>query len=264
MKITIYSVCWNEEVLLPHFFQHYKSRFPNADFVIYDNGSTDRSRDIIRENGGVVKNLESNNRAREDLLMGVRNNCWKLSKNDWVIVCDVDEFIDCDESFLSNATASVIRCEGYEMAGDTLNIDTITKGTRNYWLDKCSVFNPNKISEINYSPGCHSCAPVGEVIYNKKRVPLKHYKYFKLSYVIERFEVLSKRLSDENKSNGWGIHYLQNKEEIKDAYLFILNNAEAVPAPFIRYLYYKLINNQKYYRILKKLLNIKKSIVTRY
>ena len=45
MKIRVYTVAWNEEKILPHFLRHY-ARFADR-IVVYDNGSNDRTRDII-------------------------------------------------------------------------------------------------------------------------------------------------------------------------------------------------------------------------
>jgi hypothetical protein len=262
MKITIYSVCWNEEVLLPFFFKHYKSKFPQAKFIIYDNESDDQSRDIIKLNGGEIRDFKSKGEVRDDFLLDVKNHAWKNLTSEWVIICDIDEFMEADETYLSETNATIIRCEGYEMVGDSLKLETIKKGTRNYWLDKCLAFKPAKIKEINYTTGCHSCNPTGVVIYNKERILLKHYKYFKLSFVINRFEILGKRLSKKNKDNNWSLHYLQNEKEIETSYLFLLNNSKLVPLPFFLYLYY-ILNSNKVYSRLTKFVKMKRPFVSR-
>ena len=261
MKITIYSVCWNEEVILPFFFQHYKKRFPSASFVFYDNGSNDDSKNIITSNGGKIIDLDTNNKVRDDLVLQIKNNCWKSSENDWVIICDVDEFIDCDEKYLISTDASIIKCEGYDMVGDTFELSSLNRGTRNFWLDKCLLFDPRRVDEINFEPGCHNCNPIGDICYNDKRIILKHYKYFNLSYVLKRFEILAKRLSDENINNGWGLHYQQSRNEIVDAYMFILENSRAVPLPFYYHYLFRLLNNYKYYGIINNIIKIDRPFI---
>lgn len=247
MEITIFSLCWNEEVILPYYFKHYKTIFPNAKFVIYDNMSTDNSREIIKKNGGVIFDFESNNQSREDLQMSVRNNCWKSASTDWVIVCDIDEFLEIESAYLSITKDTIIKAEGYEMVDDTYDLDKLKLGTRNNYLDKCILFNKKYVKEINYSNGCHDCEPIGIVNYNKKRVVLKHIKYFKLEYVIMRFETLAKRLSVENLENSWSLHYLQSKNELVNSYTFLANNKRTVPLSK----YYNLI--ERYFSKHKKI-----------
>lgn len=46
MKITVYTVCFNEELMLPHFLNHY-SRIADR-IVLYDNQSTDQSMSLAR------------------------------------------------------------------------------------------------------------------------------------------------------------------------------------------------------------------------
>ena len=229
MEITIYSLCWNEEIILPYFFAHYRRRFPKALFIIYDNMSDDTSREIIKNNGGEIIDFETNNSSREDLQMNIRNNCWKNATSDWVIICDMDEFLDVDENYLKFTKNTILKGEGYEMVGDTYDLDQVKLGTRNDYLDKCIIFNKSFISEINYSYGCHDCFPEGHVKYNNERIILKHNKYFKLEYVIKRFENLAIRLSFENLENGWSLHYLQTKNEITNSYKFLYDNKRKVP-----------------------------------
>mgnify|MGYP003885661107 CR=1 FL=1 len=47
-KIHLYSICYNEQVMLPHFIDHYSS-FCDKLFI-YDNFSTDLSSDICKNN----------------------------------------------------------------------------------------------------------------------------------------------------------------------------------------------------------------------
>ena len=44
MKVKVYSICYNEEYMLPFFLQHYSF----ADIVVYDNESTDNSLEIMK------------------------------------------------------------------------------------------------------------------------------------------------------------------------------------------------------------------------
>ena len=88
--VYVYTVCHNEALLLPYFLRHYGSFAEKV--IVYDNQSTDGSADIAGSWPKTeVRTLDSGNELRDDLLLEVKNNCWKESrgKADLVIVCDV-------------------------------------------------------------------------------------------------------------------------------------------------------------------------------
>ncbi len=228
MKVHIFSICWNEEKTLPYFFKHYKERFAHVQFTIYDNQSTDNSRAIISSNGAAIIDHDTNNEIRDDLYLQIKNNCWKTSDADWVIVCDVDEWIDCNDDFLNRCNATIIKPEAYDMIGNSYNLDKITRGFRYRKMDKCILFKPAAIQEINYETGCHKCHPVGEVSYNTETVLLYHMKYFNLFYLIKRYKILAKRLSVINKENLWGFTYTKGVKELIINYLTIRKHSRKI------------------------------------
>lgn len=261
MKIIIYSICWNEEFMLPYFFKHYRNKFPDAEFVIYDNMSDDKSREIIDANGGKIVDVDSSGEFRDDINLRIKNSCWKLSDADWVIVCDVDEFVDCDEELLRTTDATIIKCEGYEMVGNTDDIDSINLGARNYYMDKAILFKPDKIKEMNYSVGCHDYSPIGNLKYASFRVPLKHMKYVNRLYVLKRYEQLNKRLSFINKQNNWGHHYSQSIDEIIATHNWLFKIADVVPFSRLNLLYYDALNKFSWIWKLFKFFKLEKPIV---
>ena len=94
MKLHVYTVCWNEEELLPFFFKHYE-RFADK-IVAYDNMSDDSTPEILGAHPLCERRaFDTGGKVRDDLLLKVKNNAWKESRGeaDWVIVCDADEFI---------------------------------------------------------------------------------------------------------------------------------------------------------------------------
>ena len=60
MNISIFVICYNEEIILQKFINHYRTRFPNCEITIYDNMSTDNSRQIAIKNGCKVLEYDSN------------------------------------------------------------------------------------------------------------------------------------------------------------------------------------------------------------
>ena len=228
MKVHVYAICWNEEIILPYFFKHYKQRFSNIKFTVYDNFSTDNSRNIIKNNGAELLDYDSNNEIRDDLYIQIKNNCWKNTDADWVIVCDIDEWIECSDTLLNQENCTIFKPMGYEMIGNTYNLDRIKRGFRYKKMDKCVLFKPDEIKEINYNVGCHICNPIGNIIYNVSPVPLYHMKYFNVFYILKRYRQLVKRLSKTNKDNLWGLTYTKGAKDIFIRYATIYKHSTVI------------------------------------
>ncbi len=242
--IHYYSICWNEEKILPYVLDYYVPFCEKV--VIMDNESDDNSVATIRSySNAEVRNYSSGGEICDDIYIEIKNNIWKESrgKADWVIVCDIDEILyhpqllaKLDE--LKNKGISIIRPHGFDMYSETYpkkSLLEITNGIKdNRHLGKCIIFNPNLIKEINFKTGCHKCYPTGQIkFYKKDDIKLLHYKCLNLEFLVERFDLMKKRLSNYNIENKFGKHYLAEKESIKEKYLINLKNSGDVfkPAP---------------------------------
>ena len=63
-------------------------------FFVWDNFSDDGSRQLIEAcPNAVLMSYDSGGEYSERILQRLKNNCWKWSTADWVIVCDVDELV---------------------------------------------------------------------------------------------------------------------------------------------------------------------------
>lgn len=220
MNLTLYTITYNEEVILPYFIKWYRDRFPNCKIVVYDNESTDGTKNICLN----TPNLQyipyhTGNKLSDSTYLKIKNNAWKHADTDWVIVCDVDEFLDVNESNL-NDNQSIYKAKGYNM----FNLDNLEDITEiNYGLpavqyDKSILFNRKRLTEINYGAGCHHCEPQGDVVFGVINPPLYHMKFLNVDYIVQRYKMYSERLSDENKQMRWGYHYQQAEQEIRDSY----------------------------------------------
>lgn len=222
--ITIYTITYNEEKLIKFFINHYRERFPNCEINIFDNYSTDRTAEIAKELNCNVIFYDTNNTLSDLEYLKIKNNCWKTSKTDWVIVCDCDELLEITIDDLYDVEFNIIKTEGYSILnfeeGKELNL--LNEGFRDVIYDKSIMFNSKKIKEMNYSPGCHTCQPQHNtsyiISYSEKTYRLLHYKYLSPNYTVERFKMFSLRLSDENKQKGWGHHYNYSSEIITQLY----------------------------------------------
>jgi len=216
-------MAYNEEFLIQHMIDHYRVRFPNCNIIIYDNESTDNTYNIAINNNCEIINYKTNNQVDDLKLMNLKSNCWKSSKTDWVLVCDVDEFLDINKDQLLSEQSigtTIIKPDGYDMVNfeDNYDIKNMKYGYRHSRYDKCCLFNKKFINEINYSAGCHDCNPQGIVNFNKNKYKLYHYKFINPNLFIKRGECTFKRLSDINKKNKWGSQYERTSKEWLDIF----------------------------------------------
>jgi hypothetical protein len=218
--IEIFTIIYNEEIILQKFINHYRERFPNCEITIYDNMSTDNSRQIAVENNCKIIDYNSNNEIRDDLYLEIKNNCWKKANTSWVLIADADEFLDINQEQLQKEDCSIILSKGYNMVNleDDLIFENIKFGIRAKQYDKYYLFNKSKIKEINYEAGCHSANPKGEIKFSKNVYNLFHYTMLSEQYLIDRYRRNYERLSSINKKYGWGIQYTENEQIIKNRF----------------------------------------------
>lgn len=225
--IHFYALCWNEEQILPFVLDYYECFVDHI--TIYDNHSTDRSQEIISSypNTRIIKfgKDEFDDTTHND----IKNNCWKQSrgKADFVVVCDMDEFIyspDIKASLeqLITQRVSVVQPEGYDMYSeeypaytkDHLITNIVNCGIRSPWFDKCILFDPHSVVEINYKPGAHECHPVGRINRSSTtEFKLLHYKNIGLEQTLQRIHSYAQRLSKGNIEKDLGTHYRNEKQK---------------------------------------------------
>ncbi len=171
MNIDAFIFCYNEEKMIRHTLNHY-SKFCDK-ITVMDNCSNDETIAIITNEYRNVKiiSFETNNQCREDIQTNLKNTCWKKSKADYVIVCDMDEFLYSDNfnlefEKLQKYKPSVCSIIGYEMFSKKFPakynksiLEQVKYGVRNYRFDKTILFSPKYIKEINYDYGAHTCNP---------------------------------------------------------------------------------------------------------
>jgi glycosyltransferase involved in cell wall biosynthesis len=240
--VHAFFLCYNEANILPHLLKHYLAFCEQV--TILDNNSTDNSVEIIKSfpNTDIIP-WDSKDELNDALYLKLKNHVWKSSVGvaDYVIVGDTDEFLYHENmiDFLIQSKqkgVTVFRPVGYHMVADedlNLKIDDdlikiVNKGVRAEVLDKLMMFDCNKISNINYSIGCHSARPEGEVVLSDKELKMLHYKFLGLEDHKLKQTIRGERLSDFNKQHGFGLYYLFNEEEQTKDYLGYLNQRKTV------------------------------------
>ena len=222
MKITIFLLCYNEELLLPLTLKHYRDRFPTANFVLVDNYSTDNSHNIAKENGMEIKQFESSNCQNEETMMYIRNNIWNDITSGWVIMCDMDEWLEITEKDLigeEEKGTTIINTNGCNIVGNSKNIDlsdidlfTLNEGVYSDNFSKKILFKVPDV-QINFWWGAHTCRPTGNVKYSEHVYTLKHMNYLGLDYLVEKHRKRYDR-NELMRYKGMNKHYSNEKEKV--------------------------------------------------
>jgi glycosyltransferase involved in cell wall biosynthesis len=240
LRVHLYAQCWNDAFMLPYFFRHY-DRFVDR-YVIFDDGSTDRSLAILRDHPRV----ELRRFVRSDPDSFVRseqalsNECWKESRDsaDWVIVTDIDEhlFHPRMASYLHECAAAgitLLPALGFQMISNEaprdgeLLCDVYRRGAPWSQMMKPSIFDPGAIVDINFRTGRDGAAPIGKIrLPPRDEILLLHYKYMDLSRTHARHQQLLGGLGKTDLGNRWGHKYSWSIDELAADWNAVL--AEAV------------------------------------
>tara|TARA_R110000868_G_scaffold150976_2_gene374534 strand:- start:6875 stop:7603 length:729 start_codon:yes stop_codon:yes gene_type:complete len=230
MKIEAHIIAYNEEMMLPFTLDYYSKLCDNI--IIYDNYSSDNTVEICKKYPKVsIEKFHSRDELSDMAYLQVKNERWKDSKADWIIVCDTDEILYFDTDIrqrlelMDYQQVSLPAIQGYNMFSDTFPesgidiIDQVKMGIREKSFDKQILFNRRHIKEINYNYGCHVSRPVGKIKTGKyEPFLLLHYKYLGIDYLTKRHEMYAKRMSRFNRMNGFGVEYLEGGKRIEQIF----------------------------------------------
>ena len=239
MKIAVFTLCYNETVMLPFFMQHYR---PIADLIVVnDNESTDGSRELALQLGAdEVREFSTGGEFRDDINSALRNECWKGLKGrgfDWIIMVDMDEMLYHDNlrSHLGKCKRNgVTVCvpQGYQMVSTTMPennrpiIEQVRLGTYSKKFSKPAVFDPDAIDEMRYTPGAHRADPSGRVVVDVSgALKLMHFRWLSLEWMLAKNHRGFSRMSEINKSNRWGHEYNTPASELEIQYKKLISSS---------------------------------------
>lgn len=226
MRIEAFLLCWNEIDIMRLVVKHYQSFCDQV--TIMDNHSTDGSAELAASLGcrvipfGTQFFDDHENR-------NVKNNVWKGSQADWVIVADFDEIL-CDYDRMSvngeiverlfrapvfatgkDPEATIFKTYGWQIMSEDMPKEDLLEITNGYHFknySKSIIFNPKEITEINYGLGAHDCDPKGNVVWSNDSLYVLHYKHIGgLQRTINRYNQYKPRMSKFNRKHGHGKHY---------------------------------------------------------
>lgn len=222
MKVEAHLIHWQEKDIMPYVIKHYKSFC--SEIIVHDNHSKDGSAEMAKELGCTVIPFGSDF-FNDQSNMDVKNNCWKGSNADFVFIADFDELPLFPHSALSisdnlemhlKSSTSIFNTIGWQIISDDWPVHDLIEIKNgfefsNYAKQIC--FSPKLITDIGFGPGAHESNPKGFVQWstNSEFLALMyvlHYKHIGgVQRTIDRYKILQRRLSKNNRKNGWGIHY---------------------------------------------------------
>jgi glycosyltransferase involved in cell wall biosynthesis len=241
--------------MLGFMFRHYDSWVDR--YVVYDDGSTDGSIEILKAHPKVeLRKFEWRYPGfftKSNSI--VQNRVWKESKGkaDWVIMVDVDEHLYVSgvpiSEFLEakkNQGVTLIPALGYQMLSkkfpepDEQLCNTITMGAPYSQMNKMVLFNPDAITEINTSPGRHKANPVGQLKFSKRdELLLLHYKYIGFDRLMARHASVHAKHSEIKEDSGFPVKggspkYSYTKEQLEEDWNNFEKNAIDISKPDLR------------------------------
>jgi glycosyltransferase involved in cell wall biosynthesis len=212
MRVDAFVPCWNEEELLPFFVKHYR-RFVDT-ITVFDNYSTDGTAEVAKNLGCDVVPFGEPGVLDERHLLDVKTHGWKRSPADYVIVCDVDEFLIAATDNLTRwFTAGVtwVGSRGFQMySRDMPKADMleITRGLPSREYSKHVLFSPKHITHPGYSTGCHAANPQGHVVHASNLPLLCHYHFIGgINRVVKRYAERAERRSAYNREHRYALRY---------------------------------------------------------
>lgn len=217
-RVFVYTVCWNEEKLLPYFLRHYATFAEKI--IVYDNGSTDASCQIVNDfPQAELRQFDTGGTFNDLANVAIKNEAYKEARGvaDFVIVVDADELLYHPQikqilRQYKEDGVTLPRMGGYNMfawkfpkAARPIT-ELVRYGREAPWYGKRIIFRPDV--DINYNPCCHICHPEGPVVESPTvELKLLHYHYMGYLYNLKKHRDRGRRLSQYNLKRNLGIEY---------------------------------------------------------
>jgi len=213
-KITVLTWLKDEEHIIPFFLRHYGF----ADRIIaWDNGSTDRSHEMLKANSKVeIRNWDSGGELRDDQLRQMKSEEYRNTGPGWNFIVDIDEFVwhpnilqfldECDVRGITLPQTQgfdMVSCKLLVEDGKSSLMDLVKEGRPNPMYDKFCVVRDS--CHINYWYGAHRVVDgKGHVIVSEqKMLKLLHFRFLSKELVMQKAARI--KLSDSNRKLQVGI-----------------------------------------------------------
>ncbi len=237
MTCEAFIIAWNREDTIALTIAHYQ-KFCSK-ITVFDNHSTDTTFARSIRKGAEAKTFGTPGVLNDQDYLTVKNNAWKGSDADWVIVVDDDEILYHPNlieelQFAKDSGATIIRPKGFGIFSNEMPVNEWTElmsGVPDENYSKLCVFNPKAIQEIGYIYGCHQAKPVGRVRLVEKLYLLHYRAVGGADRLIERHKLYEPRRQKSAINMRWalGDHYrktVENPEETRSWFQENLANSK--------------------------------------
>ncbi len=237
MKIEAFIIAWNREDTIDFTINHYLEFCSSV--TLFDNHSTDNTREFAEKERVTIHTFGTPGVLNDQDYLQIKNNCWKVSDADWVIVVDDDEILYhpnlIEELQLAkDSGATIIKPQGFGIFSNSmpeLDWTELMSGVPDSNYSKLCVFNPKAIQEIGYIYGCHQAKPVGRIRLVEKLYLLHYRAVGGADRLIERHKLYEPRRQKSPVNMKWdlGGHYrktVENPEETRSWFSENLANSK--------------------------------------
>jgi len=152
-------------------------------------------------------------------------------------MADMDEFLCVSEYDLvkeMNDGVTILNVKGYDMIGESntinltdIDLQNINKFVENENESKHLCFLREKINEMNYGVGAHSCNPQGTVVYSCTTYINKHMSSLGLPFLTNKLTERYKR-AGVMRTYGLATHYTDELYKIEEIYKTHLNTCKLI------------------------------------
>ena len=83
-KTAVLLPCYNEELTIAKVIADFRKALPEADIYVYDNNSTDRSRDLAEQAGAVVRSVPQQGKGFvvRKMFQDIEADCYLMADSD--------------------------------------------------------------------------------------------------------------------------------------------------------------------------------------
>ncbi len=219
MKVECHIVAWQESETIALSIKHYQ-RFCDR-IVLHDNFSEDSTREIAESMGCEVRMFGIKGVLDDREYTKLKNNVWKGSDADWVIIVDADEILDVSREALHDLSKmghTIIKPFGWQIVSNEIpKVEwlEIKRGFKYHKYSKICCFNPKEIKEINYVHGCHVANPTGNVKTVEAYVLYHYKKVGGVQRMLDRYKLYASRMSEWNIRWNAGEQYRREEKRLR-------------------------------------------------
>jgi glycosyltransferase involved in cell wall biosynthesis len=227
LKISVHVLARNEEEMIPYTLRFYRQYC--SEINVHDLGSTDKTIDIVKSFGAIIKQHDSGGEFRDMLNKTIRNTCWHGTDADWVIIVDCDELMwfgaGVKETFrcYDEQQVAVVKPIGYEMTceefptGSGQITEYVKFGKKDLeWYSKPTIISPKRVGATDFGTGAHVVTATlhgGRKLVvdnstppNNPVVKLLHMHHLgSVERIGGKYAAVIARLSPENRRMRWGV-----------------------------------------------------------